>query len=428
MRGKRAVELACGFIGELCEELFASCMVQVLEGCNGLSQLDLQSVMDGFSQAKSALIALITLKTQYWQSIPWKLAGMFHWNSNLGAQCARDCVDQWERQPVADRHHRISFEFLSPNGKWRSQVDALAQGVPMLKLCVPFIIRCMQLGLVPVVERIMEQRHAFVHRRLLIGKKKKRGAATVSLGSGRMLELERRFECQSSFANKLSENVSKVRNPKEALILLDLTLHPRVASLMSIAAKHNSYLFPGLVDIVYRLAAEDQYRSTTVVTEANAQNMKDLAKIQRKAAQATKPVSHASREGCIRDLMRGHLVETCHQQGPGFQFSVRASSLPSSQFQMCISTLEDHLHTGIGQKAPAAPLATRPLWAGAMQADHAFEEAFESGNDELDAIDVPEPDGGIVTPRGDDLADSEHAFAEVHFKVRSITHQQKTKT
>ena len=173
MRGKRAVELACGHLRAILEEMFAEGMAVVLEFCQGLAGLEFQSVMDGFSEAKSTLMALLMLKTQFWLTIPWKLAGMFHWNSGLAVECARECVAQWEQQPVDDQHHRVSVEFLSPGGTWRHQVDQLAQGVPLLKLSMAFIIRCAELGLIPVVERIMEQRHAFVHQRLRIGTDKK---------------------------------------------------------------------------------------------------------------------------------------------------------------------------------------------------------------------------------------------------------------
>ena len=111
MRGKRAVELACCHLREVCEEQFAKHMTDMFDFCQGLVGVDFQSVIDGLSEAKSTLTVLITLKTQIWQTIPWKLAGMFHWNSGLAAQCAQGCIDQWERQPVDGEHHRISVDF-----------------------------------------------------------------------------------------------------------------------------------------------------------------------------------------------------------------------------------------------------------------------------------------------------------------------------
>ena len=172
MSGKRAVELACGHLRTICEDMFAKSMAAILEFCQGLADREFQSVTNGFSEAKSTLLALILLKIQFWLTIPWKLAGMFHWNSSLAAESARECLDQWERQPVDAHRHRVSGDVLSPGGRWRHQVQQLAQGVPLLKLSVPFIIRCAELGFMPVVERLMEQSHAFTQQRLRIGKKK----------------------------------------------------------------------------------------------------------------------------------------------------------------------------------------------------------------------------------------------------------------
>ena len=432
MRGKRAVELACGHLRTILEEMFTKNIAEVFEFCSGLAGVEFQSVMDGLSEAKSTLIALLMLKTQFWLTIPWKLAGMFHWNSGLAAECARECVDQWEQQPVDDQHHRVSVEFLSSGGKWRHQVDQLAQGVPLLRLSIPFIIRCVELGLIPVVERIMEQRHAFVHQRLRIGKKKKRSAATVSLGAGRMREIEGQLECDPAFPNKLIENMTKFRNPRAALTELNLTLHPRVALLLNIPQaagqnelKHHTFLWPGLIDIVYRLSGDDQYQSTDVVTAANAKHMREVAKVQRKLGRKTKPPSHATREGCVSDLMRAHLIAECHTHGPGFQFSLCASYAPGSQFQACVASLEDHLQSGIGQKVPTGPLTTAQLPRSRLQADLALEEAFASDADVEDAapdVDAaPEPASGIVTPQADPQGQDDYV-QEVHFKVQSITY------
>ena len=52
MRGKPAVELACGHPREVCEEQFAKHMTEMLDFCQGLVGVDFQSVIDGLSEAK----------------------------------------------------------------------------------------------------------------------------------------------------------------------------------------------------------------------------------------------------------------------------------------------------------------------------------------------------------------------------------------
>ena len=57
---------------------FAKHMTEMFDFRQGLVGVYSQGVIDGLSEAKSTLTVLITLKTQFWQAIPWKLAGMFH--------------------------------------------------------------------------------------------------------------------------------------------------------------------------------------------------------------------------------------------------------------------------------------------------------------------------------------------------------------
>ena len=96
----------------------------------------------------------------------------------------------------------------------------------------------------------------------------------MSLGAGRMREMEGQLECDPSFPNKLIENIKKFRNPRAALTEFKLTLHPHVAPLLNLPMasganelKHHTLLWPALIDIVYRMSGEDQFRATDMTPQ-----------------------------------------------------------------------------------------------------------------------------------------------------------------
>ena len=86
--GKHAAELACGATSDLLEDLFVRGLASVLSMCNGLTTDEVQRVSSAFTQAKTALLTTLTLKLQYWSTLPWKLAGICHWTVVKAKQCA----------------------------------------------------------------------------------------------------------------------------------------------------------------------------------------------------------------------------------------------------------------------------------------------------------------------------------------------------
>lgn len=124
----------------------------------------------------------------------------------LVMECALGCLAQCNQRPNDPEQHRISVEFLSPAGRWRDEVIRLSQRAPLHTLSFPLIQRCVELGLVPCVERVMESRHAYVQQRLRLGKKRGVSASVCSLASGRMLELERRLLYYPFFGRSLMHN------------------------------------------------------------------------------------------------------------------------------------------------------------------------------------------------------------------------------
>ena len=101
--------------------------------------------------------------------------------------------------------------------------------------------------------------------------------------------------------------------------------------------------------------------------------------------------------------MRAHLAQECQREGPGFMYNLACSTALDSDYQVCLSNLEDHVKTGIGQTAPIYPAASRIPSVNALDEERAMEEAF---NDD---------DGAPATLPGGLVADANQQ--DVHFKV-----------
>ena len=212
-----------------------------------------------------------------------------------------------------------------------------------------------------------------------------------------------------------------MRNPREAIDKFGLSSHPRVASQMHQLGsttggqklKHSSLLWPGLVEIWYRLSGVHQFRSVETVTKANGKAAAEMAKLKNKLKQGVAQKRLTSREQHIRHFMRAHLVKECQHGGPGFMYNLACSTASDSDYQLCVSTLEDHVQTAIGQSAPKFPAASRTLIADVFDEEDAMEEAFMETSP-ANAVPVsPHDDGAPATPPLDALP----AFLQdVHFK------------
>ena len=82
-------------------------------------------IVTAFGEARAELKTTLTMKTAHWEVIPLKAAGLMHWDIDLATTCAHECLQQFDRNPDDTKHHRVSVEFFSPRGSWRSEVQRL---------------------------------------------------------------------------------------------------------------------------------------------------------------------------------------------------------------------------------------------------------------------------------------------------------------
>ena len=129
--------------------------------------------------------------------------------------------------------------------------------------------------------------------------------------------------------------------------------------------------------------------------------MKEENKLRQKAKKVEPPNRTSSREVNVHEAMSSHLIHECKSHGNGFMFSLKASSHPDSNFQVTVASLEDHIHTSLGNAIQRIPVIQPAAKRHHMDVDAQLEEAFDDD----------------LTPRGDDDLEVAHEQADVHFKV-----------
>ena len=188
---------------------------------------------------------------------------------------------------------------------------------------------------------------------------------------------------------------------------------------------HQTQMWPGLVDIVYRLCAIDQFRSTTTISKAHAQQVLETARLQAQCKRSSQNQSQAvaSRDGAIRELLQSHLIHECHKHGRGYMFSMQVSGAMDSQFATCLATLEDHLHTGVGAVVKRGPMVVKQSVVKTMRSEDSLAEELEEAFAENDLADIDALsllDFAVGDLGGNSSEAVVPVFAEnkqVHFKV-----------
>ena len=116
-------------------------------------------LLSEYEQATSVVEAMVRLKFNFWQQLPWKICGISHWDQQVSRACARQCTEQYDRagpEIAADVHHRLSCFFLDPRGPIRAALDAYINGA---ELHGEPLLEIMTMRFVPTVERVVEQEH-----------------------------------------------------------------------------------------------------------------------------------------------------------------------------------------------------------------------------------------------------------------------------
>jgi hypothetical protein len=91
---------------------------------------ELKKITDDFQNGKDFFAVGLSVKTQYWQKLPWKSAALSHPSESTARLNAAACAGLWE-QTLADArhlHHPPATLCLSSGGPVRSDLDRFIAG------------------------------------------------------------------------------------------------------------------------------------------------------------------------------------------------------------------------------------------------------------------------------------------------------------
>ena len=282
LSGKRAPEMATGDGLIAVRSYYRQAEARVIMACSsgGISPEDRMAVLADWHVGVSNALPALTMKLACWRTVPWMLAGLGHHSPAKAQTVAQACLAAYDRSPSASGHHRVSNEFLGPDGDFRGCVvrgfvssafdvracgvrecgfvsthclgtglavlragltrpagwavagrvlptaeAQMARGVPREALPESFQARVVDLKLMPIVERTIESRHAMVSK--AVGHST-RSPVTVSLASGRLREFEGRVSADPAVFSEVARLLETVRNSRQQAEVLQLLDHPCV--------------------------------------------------------------------------------------------------------------------------------------------------------------------------------------------------------
>ena len=253
--GKRAPELAAGEGSEHLKSALDDLMPLVLGACVLLSETERNQIIRDFTSACTYILTTLELKLAYWRTLPWLLCGVLHHNALKAMAAAKECIRLYDLLPTPDLHHRVSKEFLAGNSPHRPLMQALALGAPLYSLPRFFVARLLRLKFIPIVERIIESRHALVAQAV---RKRRYGPMFVSLMSGRLHEFQVRLVQDPQLFHEVARIFDLIRHPKDLVNFFNIWTHPLAQERLITTIKPNS-LFAVARDVVYHLSYQDQY-------------------------------------------------------------------------------------------------------------------------------------------------------------------------
>jgi hypothetical protein len=252
MNGKRAPEVVCSVIQQTFDavanasEMNISSVLAVSLPLNQRGKL-----LSEWSSARTHLRAVLEMKLHFASVIPWQLCGLAHHDRDLVQQCARNCLGQWDACPDARYHHRVSVTFLGPPSGLRPQIEAIAGGASMTDY--PQLLSAIApLKFIPIVERTIEQKHAFIKRAI---QGSKHSPVTVSLAN-RMPEIERLFASEPSALLDLANHLDLLRSNKAISSEFGFAHH---ASVVACDGRPDWAADRAVMDYMYHCVPEDQH-------------------------------------------------------------------------------------------------------------------------------------------------------------------------
>ena len=283
MKGKRAPQLAAGCLDETFEEIAIVCRGLVVKALrsNRVSPEDERLLWQDFEAARKYVQLALQIKFDFWQKLPWQLAGLSHPDLDKAREVAKIVLEKTAGFNASDPnlvHHPLTLKLLSPDGSFRPMIQAFAEGQPMP---AALHTETSKLGFIPVAERSIEAKHSLITRRV---QKNWRTGRVVSL-TLRIPDIKAELKADAIFLHDLVQAFALVRDPRKAAHQLGIQNHPDLLD-ASFARVHKVRLVGILNKIVYRSDLESKFRRPIAARKEHDAHVQKRAKLAEKQMQS----------------------------------------------------------------------------------------------------------------------------------------------
>ena len=261
MAGKRAPELAAGHAEHVFQEICDRALADILiDAPLPLPPEGQQQIISELQRAQNHLKLLLFAKLQHWQRMPWLACGLAHHSEDVARDVARKILLSFEECSDAELHHRLTQQFLAQ--PLYAELERFAGGLSFEQTSPDFQTAVMRLRFVPVVETIIESKHAVSTR--LHKRDTHAGPVMVSLYN-RMVILEQRLEHEPGFFCKLAQQMAGARHLGTLPAKLGLHRHPLFIELENSKGRRGvaAFLQKPLTAVIYRTDLDGQYKPLT---------------------------------------------------------------------------------------------------------------------------------------------------------------------
>ena len=153
-RGCRGPEVAAGALFLQLEAAFqASLASLMLKWRPLLSAEQWAALLLEYGKGKSHIVYIITVKTSYWQELPWLLCALGHPDEEVARDKSRTIVQKFSACPDAAVNHRVTMRVCHPNLGLGVELRAFLGGAARAEL-PEFYKFCAGMAGVPITERM----------------------------------------------------------------------------------------------------------------------------------------------------------------------------------------------------------------------------------------------------------------------------------
>ena len=128
--GMMLPELVCGRLERVFADLWgvAEGELYILEWPQNVTPpiaADWATVLDDLSYAKTGMLTVLTLKTDYLHRLPVMAAGIAHVDEDEAVAAAQRFIEAWSIDPREAVHHRKTWHLMRPESSFGREVLAL---------------------------------------------------------------------------------------------------------------------------------------------------------------------------------------------------------------------------------------------------------------------------------------------------------------